>query len=301
MKNLVLSFVLMLSAFSLSAKELKVLMIGNSFSISVVAYLPAIVKAEKKHQLLLASMFIGGCSMERHLKELAKSEADPNHTPYRTNYADRKNVSLPKMITAEKWDIVTIQESSSNSWIPGKMLPYADQLVAYIRKHAPQAEIVIQQTWSCRVPLAEPTELVKRYEILKKNYADIANKYGLRVIPVGDAVQIFRQRYPVTIEKVDLKNYTYPNLPGPDFSGDPAYRYLWTKNRKTGKYFLWIDDAHLCPKGVYMQACIWYGFLFGENPNEIKYCPKSLDPKLAEAFRSCSAEALENYKQVNKK
>ena len=41
----------MLAAVTLSAKELKVLMIGNSFSQSVLAYLPNIVKAEKEHKI----------------------------------------------------------------------------------------------------------------------------------------------------------------------------------------------------------------------------------------------------------
>ena len=52
------------------AKEMKVLMIGNSFSICVGKNLPQIVKAGKKHQLVLTSAYIGGCSLETHAKNL---------------------------------------------------------------------------------------------------------------------------------------------------------------------------------------------------------------------------------------
>ena len=51
-----LSLLLVCCAFAaLSAKELKVLMIGNSFSASVHTYLPKMVEAGKTHKLKLAN------------------------------------------------------------------------------------------------------------------------------------------------------------------------------------------------------------------------------------------------------
>ena len=43
------------------------------------------------------------------------------------------------MIKAAKWDIVTIQQGSPESWNKAKTQPAADELIAYIRKNAPQA------------------------------------------------------------------------------------------------------------------------------------------------------------------
>ncbi len=289
-KSLLYAVVIGLLGFGLQAKDLKVLMVGNSFSQSVLAQLPEMVRAEKRHNLVLAQLNIGGCSLERHIQELKKAQDNPEYKPYYTNHLKKGHVNLPEMITAEKWDIVTIQQSSTFSWQPEKTQPFADELIAYIRKHAPLAEIVIQQTWSCRVPMAETKELSRRYEILRKNYATLAAKHGLRIIPMGDAVQIFRNRFPVTVKTVDTSIYKYPQRP--PFSGEPAWGYVWRKNKTNNQFELRIDAAHLTPEGEYLQACVWYGALFGENPSEIKYAPKNMDSKLAEAFRSCAAEAL---------
>ena len=64
------------------AKEMKVLMIGNSFSICVGKNLPQIVKAGKKHQLVLTSAYIGGCSLETHANNLKRAESEPSFKPY---------------------------------------------------------------------------------------------------------------------------------------------------------------------------------------------------------------------------
>lgn len=70
--------------------------------------------------------------------------------PYWTSWPKRRKANLPEVIKAAKWDIVTIQQASPVSWDKSKTLPAADELIAYIRKNAPQAEIVIHQTWSYR-------------------------------------------------------------------------------------------------------------------------------------------------------
>ena len=59
-----------LAAFSLSgsAAELKVLMVGNSFSLSVLTYLPKIAKASGK-KLKLGEAMIGSCTIWRHYGE----------------------------------------------------------------------------------------------------------------------------------------------------------------------------------------------------------------------------------------
>jgi len=50
-------------------KSLKVLMIGNSFSICVGKNLPQIVSSFPDLELTLCSAYIGGCSLERHCNE----------------------------------------------------------------------------------------------------------------------------------------------------------------------------------------------------------------------------------------
>ena len=71
-----------LSRRKLAAKELKVLMIGNSFSICVGKNLPRIVKSVPGLKLELTSAYIGGCPFDIHSKNLEMAEKDPRFKPY---------------------------------------------------------------------------------------------------------------------------------------------------------------------------------------------------------------------------
>ncbi len=280
---------------------MKVLMIGNSFSQSVLTYLPKIVEREAKHSLLLAQMMIGGCSLERHIDELAKAEKDSSYKPYWTNYQNREHVALPEMITAEKWDIVTIQQASHFSWDMNMTEPFAGQLISYIRANAPQAEIVIQKTWSYRPVDISVGGTVKRwgfttdsmYEKLSENYADWSRRYGFRLITTGDAVQIFRRNTPVKYTPPNLdeiNSFKCPDLPR--IAGEVVGKYCWCKNSETGEMELIADDIHLNDAGEYLQACVWYGFLFGENPADIGFEPDTIGKSTSDLLRSCAAESL---------
>ena len=61
-------------------KGTKVLMIGNSFSICLLHHLPQ-VAADRGVELDLASLYIGGCSLERHWKNVLK-DGDGDFRPY---------------------------------------------------------------------------------------------------------------------------------------------------------------------------------------------------------------------------
>ena len=62
------------AAFPMAAKELKVLMIGNSFSICVGRNLPQIVSKDADNKLVLTSAYIGGCTFDRHYNYLATAD-----------------------------------------------------------------------------------------------------------------------------------------------------------------------------------------------------------------------------------
>ncbi len=72
-------------AFSCGAKDLKVLMVGNSFSQSVLAYLPKLAEAAPDCKLKLGQAMIGGCTFEHHCKVFEQAEQDPACKPYWTN------------------------------------------------------------------------------------------------------------------------------------------------------------------------------------------------------------------------
>ena len=155
-KFIVSIFICCLGFFSLAAKELKVLMIGNSFSICVGVDLHQIVRTNSKHQLELTSAFIGGCTLERHAANLKKAENDLSFKPYRcmlwnSGVLRSKSLgssSVNELLKNNSYDIITIQQGSIQSHDYKTFEPHVDELIAYIRKYQKKAEIVIQQTWS---------------------------------------------------------------------------------------------------------------------------------------------------------
>ncbi|MBO7742313.1 MAG: hypothetical protein J6S21_07135, partial [Victivallales bacterium] len=47
--------------------------------------------------------------------------------------------NIPDALAMEKWDVVTVQQASHDSWNPSTFQPEGDRLVAKIRELAPQA------------------------------------------------------------------------------------------------------------------------------------------------------------------
>ena len=68
-------FILCLAAFALTAAEMKVLTIGNSFTWSLRTELPAIAKAQGD-KLTLAFANHGGCTIQKHWKYASDEEAN---------------------------------------------------------------------------------------------------------------------------------------------------------------------------------------------------------------------------------
>ena len=299
---------------SVSAKTLKVLMIGNSFSICVLKEMPQCA-ANAGDTLDLASLYIGGCPLDKHWTNVEKS-SDPDFKPYgfSWNYASvtnngnapiahlGKKTNIPQALVADKWDIVTIQQASGKSAFPDTYEPFAGKLIAKIRELAPQAEIVIQETWSY-APYDKrlgqwkmtPTEM---HAALKKAYAQLAERYKLRTIPVGDAVQLYRQRLPVDYGKVlsddEIAAICEPALI--DFHGDVTGSSHWGKGAKWQKdregYRLRLDPAHLTREGNYLQALVWQAKLFGTDVTKLTYRPDFLSASKAELMRKCAMDAV---------
>ena len=304
---------------AVSAKDLKVLMIGNSFSVCVGKCLPSIVQSFPEHSLELTSACIGGCPLEKHVRNIKDTGDDPKAGKY---WIAVWNVSkggpvryksssgkLPDLLKAQTYDIVTIQQASRLSWKWESYEPYAGELIAFIRQCQPNAEIVIQQTWSYRSDAGSfrsfGVDQTEMYEHLRDAYKKLAEKYKFRVIPTGDAVQLFRKYTPVKYRKPEGKTFEYPDLPSRE--GDVVGAASWGKPKGKEKdngqeaLKLRIDTNHLNPDGEYLQACVWFSFLYGEPVDKITWAPESMKPDFAALLRKCAKEAMESYRQVAEK
>ena len=306
MKRLVFAAVL-LSGVLLAAepvKEIKILTIGNSFANSVMASLRQVVAADPSCKVKIVGANLGGCPFKRHWENFEKSEKDPSFKPY----AGKKK-TLQELLTSDKWDIVTIQQASPSSWRAETYQPYADNIIAAVRKLAPTAEIVIQQTWSYNAAdrrlnpkNAKGWKISQTgmYEKLTAAYLDLAKKHNLRVIPSGDAVQLFRKAMGDKLVAMEPKNVSGMKKPDVPKTNDVAGNFSWKKDKKTGKEKLFCDYIHLNPRGCYLQALVWYAELFGKDPVKSKFVPKNISAEEIALFKKCAAEAVKKFPQVKR-
>jgi len=187
-----------------SERPLKVLMIGNSFSICNLKQMPNVAAAMGK-RLDLASLYIGGCSLKQHWNNVVAASTNATLRPYRFDRivdgnmtVDGAKANIPDALVLDKWDVVTVQQASHFSWRPETYEPFGGFLVAKIRELAPQAKVVVQETWSYPPwdgRLAKfGIDQAEMYRRLHGAYAGFAEKYGLEVIPVGTAAEIVLSR-----------------------------------------------------------------------------------------------------------
>ncbi|MEI8233829.1 MAG: DUF4886 domain-containing protein [Verrucomicrobiota bacterium] len=246
-------------------KEVKLLTIGNSFADNATAFLPMFAASRDK-QLRLFRANLGGHSLAQHVGYLNAVEADSNDPKgyvYTSNdpaTSDGRKFSLRMVLKGAKWDVVTIQQLSSLSYKPETYQPYANILIDYIHQYAPQAKILIFQTWAYSddyYPVLNVPGLdqQKMYRGLKAAYQQLSSETGLPLIPVGDAFQKVRA------------------LPQP---------IVITQR----------GDRHANANGQYLAAAMFYETLFHDNVTKVSFVPEGVQPGDAKVLRAIAHETL---------
>ncbi len=259
-----------------SQRVIKVLGIGNSFTGNAFALLDPMGTRSEKCRVILAQASIGGCSMEKHMRLAKLHEADPDApegNPYWLSVSDehgkrtRTRVGLREMLASDKWDIVTIQQLSAQSPDVTNYRPHAQELYDTVKKYAPQAEVVLHQTWAYRTD-GDFAKVFRdqpgygqqdMYRDLNEAYNTIAMELGVRLIPVGAAFQLAREIRPyVPDETTNRKTLSAPDLPKD--SNSLCVGYYWRDSK------LRCDTHHAGIQGKYLAAAVWFEFLTGMNP-----------------------------------
>lgn len=124
---------------------MNVLCIGNSFSLDATRYLHQIARADNV-QITVINLYIGGCSLERHFRNMMGDA--PEYEIYVNGHATGFFASIKEALLSRKWDIITMQQVSRQSVDFSTFQPFLNELAAYVRKHAPTAQLVLHQTWA---------------------------------------------------------------------------------------------------------------------------------------------------------
>lgn len=280
-------------------KTVRVLTIGNSFSRNATHYLGDLAEAAG-NKLVHGPIVVGGASLELHAGKMQAFEKDAANT---NGFYSTKR-SLKQELQRDQWDYVTIQQASIKSHDIATYKPFANELADYIKKYAPQAKLMVHQTWEYRVDdprfkvenpkVGEPKTQAEMYAGLTSAYKTITAELGATRIPVGDAFHLAdtdKKWGYQTDTKFDVKKAEQPALPDQTHSLHVGWR--WAKG-KNGKTTLSMDGHHANMAGEYLGACVWYEVLFGESVVGNKYIPKGLDKDYARFLQETAHKAVAN-------
>lgn len=152
---------------------MNILAIGNSFSQDATRYLYSIAHADK-HPLAVANLYIGGCPLVRHFRNMHSEERayDLQYNGISTNFY----VSLKEALLNRAWEVVTLQQGSRYSFNYASYSPYLEEVAAYVRKLSPKSKIYIHQTWAYE----DGSQLLKNmgYDSYKSMQSDIVAAYS---------------------------------------------------------------------------------------------------------------------------
>lgn len=178
---------------------MKVLAIGNSFSQDATHYLAQIANAQNV-EIKVVNLYIGGCNLERHWKNICENIND--YLLEIDGTSTEKYVSIKEALDMEDWDIIVTQQASHDSGLIDTYEPYLSNICDYIKKEKPKAKLFLQETWAYESDSMHPGFINynqnqnEMYEKLKEAYTIEAEKNNMVIIPCGDVIQQLRKIEP---------------------------------------------------------------------------------------------------------
>ena len=237
-------------------REMKVLCIGNSFSVDAVENNLVQLAAERGIDLTVGNLYIGGCSLERHALNMRGDSAVYSYRLMKQDKAQQMftrevtdSVSILWALASDEWDVVTMQQAShySGQWFTYE--PWLSELIDSVRLHIQdKTKIYWYMTWAYQQDAKHPA-FVPNYngsqaymydEILGCNRQVLANHPFDGFIPGGIAVQQARAT-------------------------------------KLGDTFC-RDGYHLSYTcGRYLMACLWLEVLTGQSAIGCTFMPEGMN------------------------
>lgn len=240
---------------------LRILAIGNSFSEDAVennlwnlldaAGIPAVV----------ANMYIGGCTLERHWNN---SVADAPAYRYRKVRGgvttERRDVRLSEALADEAWTHVSFQQASGLSGLVATYEPYLTSLVGYVKGLVPSgAVLAFHQTWAYACDSDHP-----EFPVYGKKQATM---YGRIMNAVASTLADHPEITLLIPSGTAVQNGRTSAL------GDTFTR----------------DGFHLNYSfGRYTAACTWFAAITGLRASDNPWAPEGVDAETAAICRKAA-------------
>ena len=251
------------SASAVQKDTLRILAIGNSFSDDAVEWYLHDIAAADGVVMIIGNMYIPGCSLERHLGNSRTGSTDYSYRKIGSDGVRRvtPGYCLEEALADEKWDYVTMQQSSPISGIFSTWEASLPQLYDHLRARV-DARFAIHQTWAYEQTSTHKgfvnydNDQMKMYNAIVDAVDKAADLIGVDIIiPVGTAVQNART----------------------SFIGDHLTR----------------DGYHLSPTiGRFIASCTWYCRLTGRKLRRNSFRPEGIEPEMVNVAHRAAEAAV---------
>ena len=188
-------------------KNLKVLAIGNSFSVDAMEYLYKIADDYGIENIILGIMYIPGASLSKHVDSISGELDDYvyyKNTDDAWEYAN-SHAKLIDGLADENWDVITIQQVSGLSGIETSYNSDIDYILSYVDyyKTNDYAKIMWHMTWAYQTGSTHPDfvrysndQLTMYNAIINAVQSKILTRDDIEdVIPSGTAIQNLRTSF----------------------------------------------------------------------------------------------------------
>lgn len=270
------TFLLIIVAFALTfsanARNIKVLAIGNSFSVDVVEQHLHELAKEEGTTLVVGNLYIGGCGLQKHLSNLRKEKKAYSYRKVDENgeKTTTPKVSIQQALADEEWDYIMVQQVSGFGGVYvsfGRCLP---EMMTTLRTLTPyNPKFIIMQTWAYQGDSDHQSfsiynyDQMTMYKALVESYDKVFNdkQYGFHaIVPNGTAIQNGRTVF-----------------------GDKLTR----------------DGYHLDMRiGRYLGACTMCEVLLGKSVVGNKYRPKGISKEEALLAQKAAHAAVLNPTKI---
>ena len=132
-----------------AGKAIKILGVGNSFTVDAMNnHLFPMLESAGYTDITLGYLYIGGCSLDTHYANLKNNAPDYEYWKNTDDeWVPYAGATAGKAFGDERWDVVTIQQVSSDSGRPATYKNLA-AIVDILRDREPQAKILWHMTWA---------------------------------------------------------------------------------------------------------------------------------------------------------
>ena len=185
-------------------KTYKILIISNSYGDDIVQWAHEIADS-LGIDFTIANLYIGGCVLENHLKNLQKNEKAYTYVTYDKNtkiWNRISNTSIKESLECAEWNYVCLQQGSKQSGIP-ETYDVVDEIMNEILKLKDNVKFILNMTWAYQQNSRHKNfstynnDQMTMYNAILNAVKTkiIPNKSFVKIVPVGTAIQNTRTSF----------------------------------------------------------------------------------------------------------